>query len=227
MGPTHGDSTGHRAPPQTALDNSPRGLAAYRPMHVHPLSYDAARYRIRNGDLLLWRPTSWMGRLIARGTGSPYSHAAMAGWFGDVLLQFEFLQAHGGRAVTLSSQIGRWPAACDVYRVAHLHGRKAVEAIARRTGQPYGWLDFARITLARLGRIAAPWWPTATDDPPLERPLVCSAAVADAIRRGDVYIRAGEPAWSITPGDLAQEADYQFTIAGLTYADAPPHLFGT
>lgn len=198
--------------------NQPLRSPAGQPRLRKLLDYDAARGKIIDGDLLLWRPVDVFGRLITAGTGGIYSHVAMAAWYHGVLLQFEQLQWHGGRAVTLSSQVRRWPGRCDVYRVNTLmpfrFGRYATEAMARRTGTPYGWRDFARIAMRQV----APWWP-APDGIGDDRPLVCSAAVAAACDAGgstptilDACGRA-KPLWQIRPDELAEPfSQYQFTL---------------
>lgn len=181
------------------------------------LSYRDARPLIRSGDVLLWRPTSPIGRIICRATRQEYSHAALAGWFGEphephsVLLALEFLQWHGGRAVDLSSQVRRWPGVCDVYRFTRPemhHNRRAALRMARRTGSDYGWRDCFRAGFRRWFR----FW-TGVDcldgvDTTAGRlddgtPLICSEAVAAAWELPD---------WLITPGDLAKLAEYQFTL---------------
>jgi hypothetical protein len=179
------------------------------PSFTFPLTirYQQVRKLILNGDLLLWRPTSLVGRCIARGTRAKYSHAALAGWWGDCLMSLEFLQWRGGSAVTLSSLVAAYPGKCHVYR---LPGRtpddrnRAVSRMARRMGSPYGWRDFAKLAAARLfgyevesdsdtqaGRIAD------------SAPLVCSSAVAAAWELSDLLL---------APADLARLAEYRFTI---------------
>jgi hypothetical protein len=179
--------------------------------------YAETRASVQNGDLLLWRPTSLGGRLIARFTRARYSHVAMAGWWGTgkmaVLMQLEFLQWHGGRAVTLSSQVRRWPGRCDVYRVPGLRRGDAVRAFARRTGMPYGWGDFFRIALVRL----CPWLRVESPERPMSEltPLVCSGAVGDACRRGGRDPKPGASAHNLGPGDFAKKsfAEYQFSLS--------------
>jgi hypothetical protein len=185
------------------------------------LSYDEARGLIRSGDVLLWRPTSLMGRMICRLTRQPYAHVGLAGWIGEspdgtnsVLMAFEFLQWYGGIAVTLSSQAHRWPGKCDVFRFTapefawEYRRRRAMLRMARRTGSRYGWRNFWRVGFRRwfrfwtgLDALAGVDFTDGRVDE--STPLVCSEAVAAAWELPD---------WLVTPGDLAEMAEYQFTL---------------
>jgi hypothetical protein len=188
--------------------------------------YEDARAAIRNGDLLLWRPTGYPGRAICRWTGEKYSHAALAGWDGSpkdpgsVLRCLEFLQWYGGRAVNLSRLVCRFPGVCDVYRFSgewqachHIGRHQAVLRMSRRMGDGYGWRDFFRVGYRRvmrrlLGPALARHVCVDLRDDRLEdsTPMICSQAVAWAWDLED---------WLITPGDLARLAEYQFTIGGV------------
>ena len=72
-------------------------------MDINTISYSAARKKIRDGDVLLFRRRSGvMGKLIAVAGRSEYCHAAMAAWWNGRLMCLETVQGHGGRAVLLS-----------------------------------------------------------------------------------------------------------------------------
>ena len=80
-------------------------------MDFHPAVYADVRDKIRDSDLLLFRRHGLIS-IFGRGT---HSHAAKAIWWGKVLCCVEVRQWHGGRAVTLSSQVRRFPGVIDVY----------------------------------------------------------------------------------------------------------------
>jgi hypothetical protein len=63
-----------------------------------------ARQKIRDGDLLLFRRR---GAISIAGRGE-HSHAAKAAWWKDDLFCLEVMWWHGGRAVTLASQVERY-----------------------------------------------------------------------------------------------------------------------
>jgi len=175
------------------------------------LSYGTARRLIRNGDLLLWRPTNAFGRVIAAVTKSEYSHVGMAGWvFDDVLLCLQMIQWEGGSPKNLSLWVAQYPGKCDVYRLRRMHGRIAAQAMARRIGSNYGAIDFVHIITRRLFAWACKH---EMHTAPFDHPLVCSGAVADACRRGGVNVADQKPVWAVTPADLAKEAEYVFTLA--------------
>ncbi len=67
--------------------------------------YGQVRTLVRDGDLLLFRRR---GLISIAGRGD-HSHAAKAAWWGDDLFCLEVREWHGGRAVTLSSQVARYP----------------------------------------------------------------------------------------------------------------------
>jgi hypothetical protein len=165
--------------------------------------YREAVLEIRDGDILLWRATSLVGRAIARRTKSKYSHAAMARFMRGRLWTIEMLQWYGGRADHLESQVRRWPGACDVFRPYPIYnGDCAAWEMDRLVGQDYGWADFAYITFHRLG--LDPRHIPNSDEP--EQPRVCSAGVAWAARTGGRRIVRGDRTdMEIVPGDLADE----------------------
>jgi hypothetical protein len=163
-----------------------------------------ARCEIRDGDVLLWRPTSLCGRAIAAATGSIYSHASLAAWFCDSLANLEMVQWAGGRAANLEKQVQRWPGCCDVYRVPVIpEPRWVVRQMFRLVQQDYGWQDFLYIVGSRYLRLPLLAVEN-TRDP--EQPRVCSAAVAWAIRTGaGLRVDPRRNDAQIVPGDLADE----------------------
>ncbi len=177
------------------------------------VKFDQAREEIQDGDILLWRPTSLLGRLIARGTGSVYSHASMAAGLCDGLANLEMLQWRGGCVSNLAKQVQRWPGSCDVFRPRPSYdARHAVDQMFRLVQQDYGWADFVFILGYRYLRLPLPCRRD-TYDP--EQPRVCSAAVAWAIRTG-AGLRVDERACDaeIVPGDLANPefSNYVLTL---------------
>jgi len=68
-------------------------------------SLSAAHKEIFDGDQLLFRRRG----LIAIAGRSAHSHAAKAAWWGDDLFCLEVREWYGGRAVTLESQVRKFP----------------------------------------------------------------------------------------------------------------------
>ncbi len=78
-------------------------------MNDENTKYRAVRDQIRSGDMLFFKPTSWY---------SPTGHIGMSAWRRadqHTLLCAESREGHGGRLVTLSSQIRKYPGRIDVY----------------------------------------------------------------------------------------------------------------
>lgn len=179
--------------------------------NANPLAYADARAHVRNGDLLLWRPTSLVGRFICWVTGSVYSHAAMAGWWGDCLCSLEMRSWSGGVAGMLSQQILQSPGKCDVFRVRGISGQKSVQVMVRRTNSPYGWINFLHVGWRKLFPWAV-WEHVHTGKHGAD--VVCSSAVAYACEIGGrSACRPGQTFYDLAPGDLAFPfSEYKFTL---------------
>lgn len=171
-----------------------------------PRPYEQFRDEIRDGDLLLWRPTSLLGRAICLATWADYSHASMAAWNDNGrLYNLEMVQWQGGRHVLLSHQLAKWPGSCEVWRPRSdfFDGHGAVKQMMWLLGQHYGWSDFARITTRLFfPRIVLP---KAVDSDDPDVPRVCSAAYCFAARTGGGFAPCpGKPDLEVSPADLAK-----------------------
>ena len=179
------------------------------------LEYDSVRNRIADGDLLLFRPTSLLGRWIASVTRTRYSHAGLAVWWGRDSLMLVDMVFTGGRAVTLSSQVERYPGRIDWFRAnpdhRHSWNRQAtVEAMIRRAGTPYGFRGLLRQTLSYSFLTRWLVRPSFDDGNGSFSPgESCSQAVAGAYRAGgvDSVLGLGD-AWT-TPGDLSHSMFFE------------------
>ena len=83
-------------------------------MRCH-LSLAAAAEHIADGDLFLFRGAGVVSRMISVAGRSEYTHAARAAWWGRILFCLEVREFKGGRAVTLASQVRRFPGVIDVF----------------------------------------------------------------------------------------------------------------
>ncbi|HMO65876.1 MAG TPA: hypothetical protein PKE47_11765, partial [Verrucomicrobiota bacterium] len=105
---------------------------------------------IRDGDLLLFRGAGLASRLIAGAGRSEYTHAARAAWWGADLFCCEVRELRGGRAVTLASQVRRFPGRIDVFEVnpgnrwREYDRRGAVRYMRRLAGCDYGYWGVLR-----------------------------------------------------------------------------------
>lgn len=179
---------------------------------------------IRDGDLLLFRGRGALARLIGVAGRSEYSHAARAVWWGNDLFCCEVRELRGGRAVTLESQVQRFPGLIDVFEVnpsarwREYDRRGAVRFMRRLAGCDYGYLGVLQAALRHL-----PLWrflvsPDSDDKRAPDQPPFCSQASTMADRIGGGVDPVPHLADRLTePADLARSPffRYRFTLAGV------------
>ena len=191
-------------------------------MRCHVSLADATPH-IRDGDLLLFRGGGFVSRLISAAGRSEYTHAARAAWWGRVLFCCEVRELKGGRAVTLESQVRRFPGAIDVFeanpddRWRRWDRRGTVEYMRRLAGCDYGYRGVWQAALRHL-----PLWrflltPESDDKRTADQPPYCSHACAAADRIGGGVDPVPHLSDRLTePGDLARSPfyRYRFTLGG-------------
>lgn len=175
--------------------------------------YRDARSQVRDSDLLLFRRR---GLISIAGRGD-HSHAAKAAWWGDDLFCLEVREWHGGRAVTLSSQVRKFPARIDVYQTNPLdrwpeYDRAGATAVMRRlAGCPYGYGGVAAAALLHLPFVRLFAKADVYDREPARRPPFCSQACAMSDRIGGGVDPVAHLADRMTlPGDLARSRFYRY-----------------
>lgn len=182
------------------------------------VAYEEARRWICDGDLLLFRRR---GLIAVAGRGE-HSHAAKAAWWDEDLFLLEVLQATGGRAVTLSSQVRRYPGRWDVYeanpddRWPEYDRAAATRFMRRLCGCDYGYGGVAMAALLHLPVVRCFVRPAVDDAAIDRRPPFCSHACAMADRLGGHIDPVPHLADRLTePADLARSAfyRYRFTLA--------------
>jgi hypothetical protein len=175
---------------------------------------------LHNSDLLLFRRK---GLIAAAGRGV-HSHAGKVVWWGDTPYCVEVREWFGGRAVTLASQVERYPGRIDVFRANP--GRRwpeyDAEAAARYSrllaGCDYGYLAVLEAALLHLPFVRVFVTAQVEDDAAVRRPPFCSQACAMADRLAGGVDPAPYLADQLTePADLARSPfyQYQFTLADL------------
>ncbi len=191
-------------------------LKSHGPL-VRRVRYADVRRLIRDGDLLLFRRR---GPIAVAGRGV-HCHAAKAAWWGDDLFQLEVVGLVGGRAVTLSTQVERWPARIDVFeanpeqRWPQYDRQRATQFMRRLCGCRYGYLGMATAALLHLPVVR--WFvrPSMDDEAVDRRPPFCSHACAMADRLGGRVDPVPQLADRLTePADLARSPfyAYRFTL---------------
>lgn len=184
-----------------------------------------ARAELRDGDLLLFRRRGgyWgrfsLGSLIAIAGRGVHSHAAKLAWWGSEPFVCEVREWYGGRAVTLQSQVQRYPGRIDVYRAnsaarwAHYNRPAAVCYLRRLAGCDYGYLSVLRASLLHLPVVRLFARPS-NDDSQVELcPPFCSQAVVMAERLAGGVDPVPHLADRLTePADLAQSPFYEYAF---------------
>jgi hypothetical protein len=174
---------------------------------------DEARSQIHDGDLLLFRR---QGLISIAGRGD-HSHAAKAAWWDDDLFCLEVREWHGGRAVTLSSQVHKFPGLIDVFeanpdeRWPHYDRSAATGVMRRLAGCPYGYWGVAAAALLHLPLVRLWARPELDDAEPSRLPPFCSQACAAADRIGGGVDPVVHLADRMTlPADLARSPFYRY-----------------
>ncbi len=185
------------------------------PNHTQFATLVDARSQIADGDLLLFRHR---GPIAIAGRGE-HSHAAKAAWWGDDLFCLEVREWHGGRAVTLESQVKKFPGRMDVYhtnpanRWPEYDRTRATTMMRRLAGCDYGYAAVLAAAMLHLPfiRMAAR---ADTDDRAIaRRPPYCSQACAMVDRLGGGVDPVPHLADRLTePADLARSPFYEYTF---------------
>ncbi len=188
------------------------------------VSYRECRLDIRDGDDALFRN----GGLIAATGQGPWTHAAKCFWFGNTLLLAEVREWYGGRCVTLSSQVKKYPGRIDIFRPKCRAdtAKFSAELLCRLAGHEYGWANIWRLGFSRLPllRLLSGWRPKTWDmkPTPFGEPMICSQAVIWCERaagqtdsptkflpcphKGDRWV---------TPDDIGFSGDHELKFEGL------------
>ena len=177
------------------------------------VSYGNVRSQIADGDLLLFRRR---GLISIAGRGE-HSHAAKAAWWGDDLFCLEVRELHGGRAVTLSSQVRKYPGQIDVYAanpdrpLAGVRSRRRCAVMRRLAGCPYGYAGVAAAALVHLPFVRLFAEVDVHDMSASTWPPFCSQACAMSDRIGGGVDPVPHLADRLTlPADLARSPFYRY-----------------
>jgi hypothetical protein len=151
------------------------------------ISDPKTRFAIQDSDLLLFRRRN----LISIAGRGEHSHAAKAAWWDGDLFCLEVREWHGGRAVTLESQVKKFPGRIEVFQANQTRHRgynrdKALHAMRLMCGERYGYWHIVRAALAHLPFVRLFTY-TPTNDKELPKsPPFCSEACSIADAAGGV-----------------------------------------
>lgn len=200
------------------------------------IPFEEAKGLIKEGDILLFRGSGWIGFLIKRYTGGDHSHVGIAHLDGKTWECVEFREFMGGRSVSLQSQVAANPTKIDVFRplskisyevmdeetgqisvVNKEYDKetadKTTQEIIKWTGQPYGWENIWGMLIRFLPLVKLVTKQN-TDDDDLTKAKVCSTAVTVALRQNYMDPVPHLADDRVSPADLARSPllQYLFTI---------------
>jgi hypothetical protein len=154
---------------------------------ANQLQYGDIRSRVEDGDVILFRGTVFLSRVIERASQGTYSHCGIAANWGErkMLLQAELLD--GVQAVPMSVAVGTYSGRTDWYKIAPAWRGKldlaALLAEARADlGLTYATSDLLRVAAHTLFGAGLP---ADCDNP---HALFCSQYVARCFRKAGVAL---------------------------------------
>jgi hypothetical protein len=188
-----------------------------------------AKPEIKDADLLLFAGKGIVSRFIRSFGRGRYSHAAKASWLKGELFCLEVREWHGGRAVTLGSQVKKYPGQIDVFRANAIglptepcptkepwptpcyNRAKSDELMLMFAGVEYGYFDILATAMLHFWGIRLFATANVDDEFVSTRPPYCSAACAIADRIGGGVDPVPMLADKITePSDLARSPFYRY-----------------
>ncbi len=164
--------------------------------------YPSARKQIQTGDVLLFRGTSAVSRIIRWGSRSEYSHAGLAAWWGDRLIVFQAV-SHGAQVVPVSSavdvydgQVDWWAPRADITVDPEILLDYAVKML----GRAYAFNGVINL----MWRMAIRRFKGLPDPKAAPKELFCSQYVSYCYRQAGVDLAKNIDDGSTSPGDLAR-----------------------
>lgn len=180
-------------------------MAAGRPARPRgeQVAYPDVRAQIQDGDVLLFQGMHWTSRIIRWGSGSAYSHAGVALWWGPRLMVVQAV-GKGVEAVPLSVAVDHYSGQVDWFSpLPEVRGRLNRELLVStaldEVGKPYAHGPLLR--LARMmwnGRVRK-----YRDPKKAAAAYFCSQLVSRCYRLADVDLVPGRADAHTSPGDLA------------------------
>jgi hypothetical protein len=198
---------------------------------LSPLAYAEARPRIRDGDLLLFRPTSFWGWLIAVGTVNPmawvrvlmgwqrprHCHAARAIWWRRSLWAVQQTANPYRHLERLSGVVRRWPGVIDVYQLRPRYEKKydrirACEVHKSICLKHYGWYNLLRLVPRHLPLLRRLLPRDGNDQERSKWPPFCSMACSMSDRAGGIDPCPNLADRETEPHDLAESPCYAYRL---------------
>ncbi len=172
------------------------------------LQYGEIRDQVEDGDVILFRGTIFLSRLIERVSGGKYSHCAIAANWGErkMLLQAELMG--GVQAVPLSVAAGTYKGRVDWFKIApEWRQRLDIAALLKEARADLG-LTYATSELLRVAAhtLFGAKLPNDCDNP---HALFCSQYVERCFRRAGTALCADSDVGT-SPSEIAASRVLQF-----------------
>jgi len=192
--------------------------------------YQGVRLNIRDGDIAGFRN----GGVVE--LAGCWTHIAMCLWVKQTLMLAECREWHGGRMVTLSSQVTRCPGRIDIFQPSCERNvaAYAAELVARQAGHDYGWGSIRIAALKRLFFLGRRTRMACRDTTPSKwsDPKHCSQTVVWAFRKtakragSDYFPCEGMADKCVEPTPLVESVDsrgvghFRLVFEGLKHMSA-------
>lgn len=161
---------------------------------------------IQEGDIALFRGRSFWSKLIAYGTGGPYSHVGILDKDKyNVPYLLDVIEGTGGREIPFVEEVERYPKSWDVFRLDNPNyiPHEATSWMRTLVGKPYGKWGLTRVAVRYVPIIR--WClPVHTNDAETTsaKPF-CSHAVADAVACSKIDMVKNLPNHFVTPNHIS------------------------
>ncbi len=166
------------------------------------LSYSGSRKKIRNADILLYRGTSRLSRLIQLLTRSPYSHAGLAVWWNGRLMVMEAV-GKGIVVTPMSANVAHYDGGVEWYQhrdnIPEKSRKKMLEFAQQQLGKEYSFLGLFAFLLYKI----FPWRNEKVDDLCRSKRLFCSFYVAQVYNSIGLDLKNNRADRFMSPRDIA------------------------
>jgi uncharacterized protein YycO len=156
-------------------------------------------YKLKTGDVLLFKGTSWISKTIGHITRSPYSHAAC--YVGD-----GYIIESDWRGVEFSKLTLKYNhTSYDIYRHRSADSQALNEAVTwmgKQVGKGYDYKGLVGILLAMVGKKKINY----TD---VQERFWCSELVLDGYHHAGIYTGFDINTYTVSPGDIAESLAFQ------------------
>jgi len=177
------------------------------------LPYAEYRQQALDGDVALWEPRDFAGKLIATATDGAFCHATGLVWLHDRLWSAGYEERCNGYLAPLSAEVRRHSGKISVFRtILPLDARQRQQVARHLTGDLSGDYASKSIRLLTLGHLLGLRWFTWCQtyrrwirrQSLLTKSAICSQHIARSFRRGAGIQFVLKHDAAVSPNDLAR-----------------------